>query len=88
MLRAAAVDPVCGMSVNPQSASGTATYQNQAYYFCSAGCRGKFVAHPEQYTGPGQPAAKEGMAQGVAAAVARRSRPPMHAWLRSIRSAE
>src|SRR5580658_7698091 len=35
----AALDPVCGMRVDPEHAAGTSTYQGQSYYFCSAGCR-------------------------------------------------
>ena len=45
---AAMKDPVCGMAVTPASPHrhkiGDATY-----YFCSAGCRTKFIANPAQY---------------------------------------
>ena len=48
---ASAVDPVCGMTVDPSSAL---THQagGQHYYFCSAGCRDKFAANPTQYLKP------------------------------------
>ncbi len=40
------VDPVCGMSVDPQSAAGHASYAGQDHAFCSTGCRDVFVADP------------------------------------------
>ena len=45
----AATDPVCGMTVNPHTAQHRAEYHGHPYYFCSAGCRAKFVAGPEKY---------------------------------------
>jgi Cu+-exporting ATPase len=47
-----AKDPVCGMDVDPHKAKHTATYQGRPYYFCSAGCRAKFVDAPERYLAP------------------------------------
>ena len=44
-----AIDPVCGMTVEPASAAATAVHEGKTYYFCSAGCRDKFVADPEKY---------------------------------------
>jgi uncharacterized membrane protein YraQ (UPF0718 family)/YHS domain-containing protein len=44
-----AIDPVCGMTVDPAMATETATHTGTTYYFCSAGCRKEFEAHPEQY---------------------------------------
>src|SRR5882724_7359555 len=49
-IAATAVDPICGMKVNPHTAQHRAAYGEQTYYFCSAGCREKFIAAPEQYT--------------------------------------
>ncbi len=46
---AAAMDPVCGMSVDPHTARHRAEHEGRTYYFCSAGCRAKFVAGPETY---------------------------------------
>ena len=34
-----AVDPVCGMTVDPHTAKHRAEHQGHTYYFCSAGCR-------------------------------------------------
>jgi heavy metal translocating P-type ATPase len=42
-------DPACGMDVDPQSAKHTAEHDGEPYYFCSAGCRTKFVAEPLKY---------------------------------------
>jgi Cu+-exporting ATPase len=42
-------DPVCGMSVDPHKAKHTAEHGGRTYYFCSAGCRTKFLADPARY---------------------------------------
>jgi Cu+-exporting ATPase len=42
-------DPVCGMSVDPATAKHKAEHAGATYYFCSAGCRGKFVADPGRF---------------------------------------
>lgn len=42
-------DPVCGMQVEPEKATGSSEYQGQTYYFCSKGCKAKFDANPSQY---------------------------------------
>jgi putative ABC transport system ATP-binding protein len=44
-----AVDPVCGMSVDQDSAPAQATYEGQTYYFCARGCRDEFLETPGQY---------------------------------------
>jgi YHS domain-containing protein len=44
-----AKDPVCGMTVDEQSAAGTSEYQGQTYYFCSNGCKAAFDKEPEKY---------------------------------------
>jgi len=51
---AAAKDPVCGMSVDPGTARHSAEHQGTTYYFCSGGCRQKFLADPESYLAPPQ----------------------------------
>jgi P-type Cu+ transporter len=50
-----AKDPVCGMSVDPATAKHQAEHAGATYYFCSAGCRGKFVAEPAKYLAPATP---------------------------------
>ncbi len=42
-------DPVCLMELNPRRAAAMATHRGQAYYFCSAGCRDKFLVQPELF---------------------------------------
>ena len=42
-------DPVCGMIVDPLTAKHRAEHAGRAYHFCSAGCRGKFIAAPNSY---------------------------------------
>ncbi len=43
------VDPVCGMTVDPATAKHKAAHKGHDYYFCSAGCKTKFVADPAKY---------------------------------------
>jgi Cu+-exporting ATPase len=44
-----AIDPVCGMQVDPAKAAGTSEYQGKTYYFCAKSCKTKFDANPSQY---------------------------------------
>ncbi|MCE9561114.1 MAG: cadmium-translocating P-type ATPase [Planctomycetes bacterium] len=44
-----AVDPVCGMTVDPATAAGSTTHNGTTYHFCSKHCLAKFSASPEQY---------------------------------------
>jgi Cu+-exporting ATPase len=48
---AGVIDPVCGMTVDPHTSPHRADYGGHPYYFCSAGCRAKFVADPQRYLG-------------------------------------
>ncbi len=50
-----ATDPVCGMTVDEQTAAGMSVYQGQPYYFCSPACRRAFEADPTAYAQPGGP---------------------------------
>ena len=45
----AATDPVCGMQIDPAKTPHHHVHDGRTYYFCSAGCRSKFVADPEKY---------------------------------------
>jgi Cu+-exporting ATPase len=49
-----AIDPVCGMSVDPHTTTLRAEHAGRTYYFCSAGCRAKFIANPAKYLDPAQ----------------------------------
>jgi P-type Cu+ transporter len=44
-----ATDLVCGMTVDPRTAKHRAEHEGHPYYFCSAGCRVKFLADPGKY---------------------------------------
>jgi P-type Cu+ transporter len=44
-----AQDPVCGMLVDAATAKHKAEHLGANYYFCSAGCRAKFVAEPARF---------------------------------------
>lgn len=48
-----AVDPVCGMKVDPQAPrGGTFHYKGQDYFFCSDRCRTRFSDAPESFLAP------------------------------------
>ncbi len=58
--RARVKDPVCGMMVDPERIEHRADHGGQTFHFCSARCREKFVAAPEEYLKPeAKPAAPE-----------------------------
>lgn len=52
-------DPVCGMTVDPETARHRASHAGRTYFFCSDNCRGKFEAQPAAYlaeeAAPSQP---------------------------------
>jgi P-type Cu+ transporter len=50
-----ALDPVCGMYVDPAKARGSADYKGKTYYFCSPRCVERFNAEPEKYLAPKPP---------------------------------
>ena len=43
------IDPVCGMKVDPATSPHRYTHEGRSYFFCSAGCRNKFMADPGKY---------------------------------------
>ncbi len=49
------VDPVCGMTVDPETSSHRSEHDGQTYYFCCGGCQTKFEADPESYLTPAAP---------------------------------
>jgi Cu+-exporting ATPase len=49
------VDPVCGMTIAPEDATGHAGYQGKTYYFCNPSCEERFRAAPEDYVEGGRP---------------------------------
>jgi Cu+-exporting ATPase len=57
------IDPVCGMTVNPETAKGGShEHAGTRYYFCCPGCRTKFAADP---TGWLEKAAARAAAKGA-----------------------
>ena len=44
--RPEAIDPVCGMSVEPGISEYVSEYRGETYYFCCAGCQQEFDLHP------------------------------------------
>jgi Cu+-exporting ATPase len=44
-----AIDPVCGMSVDPATAEHRSVHDGKTYYFCSAGCKTNFDKDPAKY---------------------------------------
>jgi Cu+-exporting ATPase len=57
--KAAIKDPVCGMSVDPATASKF-EYKGTTYHFCCKDCLDKFKANPEKFLSKkAEPPAKE-----------------------------
>ncbi|HWA74606.1 MAG TPA: heavy metal translocating P-type ATPase [Polyangiaceae bacterium] len=53
-------DPVCGMTVNPETAKGGSfVHQGTTYYFCNPRCREKFRAEPSRYLAKPEPVAQD-----------------------------
>jgi Cu+-exporting ATPase len=52
-----AIDPVCGMRVDPAKSPHRAEHHGAAFHFCCAGCREKFIADPDRYLASKQPPA-------------------------------
>jgi Cu+-exporting ATPase len=44
-----AKDPVCGMMIDPSTAAGSTTFEDQEIYFCAEECRKEFEADPGRY---------------------------------------
>jgi YHS domain-containing protein len=49
---AMAIDPVCGMEVDTDTARNTFEYQGTRYFFCGKGCRLDFEEDPQKYLAP------------------------------------
>jgi len=61
-----AVDPVCGMTVDPKEAAGQSTHEGKTYYFCNLACKKRFDAAPGKFL----------QAEGEAEAEAEEEPPP------------
>ena len=42
-------DPVCGMLVKTDEASGSTEYQGKHYFFCAVACKETFDRNPQRY---------------------------------------
>ena len=69
-----AIDPVCGMTVDPHTTPHRHTHKGRPYYFCSSGCRTKFAADPAS----SMPAAAEPVPEGTIYTC------PMHPEIRQV----
>ena len=81
---AKAIDPVCGMSVDPATSQHRFDHAGTTYYFCCAGCRTKFAADPDgilakaakPFVLPAKPAAKTASTHQLRGAVRMLRRQP------------
>jgi len=71
-------DPVCGMMVDPHTTQHKAEHAGRPYYFCSAGCREKFLVEPTRYLDPASADEAEPVPEGTIYTC------PMHPEVRQI----
>jgi YHS domain-containing protein len=45
-----AIDPICNMEVDENSAKYKTEYKGKTYYFCAPGCKKTFENNPTKYT--------------------------------------
>ncbi|HET9314667.1 MAG TPA: heavy metal translocating P-type ATPase [Vicinamibacteria bacterium] len=50
-----AIDPVCGMTVDPATTPYRTEHGGKTVYFCAASCKARFEADPDRYTSPAPP---------------------------------
>jgi Cu+-exporting ATPase len=60
-----ALDPVCGMTVDPAKAAGSYAHVGTTYYFCSQHCLKSFRADPAKYLAPAAPKAEQAAPHGT-----------------------
>ena len=78
-----AVDPVCGMTVDPSEAAGSYEYKGQTYYFCRTNCLSRFQEDPERFLKKREPIVSQPVAiqrapKAPMAPVAKTHTCPMH----------
>jgi len=44
-----AIDPICKMQVDENTATHKTEYKGKTYYFCAPGCKASFEENPEKY---------------------------------------
>jgi Cu+-exporting ATPase len=72
------VDPVCGMTVDPETGQHRADYRGNTYHFCSASCRTKFESAPQQYLDRSKGAQQAAVPEGAIYTC------PMHPLIRQV----
>jgi Cu+-exporting ATPase len=75
---AQAIDPVCGMTIDPHKTAHQHVHQGRTYYFCSAGCMRKFAAEPQKYLKPRPAEAERPVPAGTIYTC------PMHPQIRQV----
>ena len=45
-----AIDPICNMEVDENSAKHKTEHKGKTYYFCAPGCKKTFENNPKKYT--------------------------------------
>jgi YHS domain-containing protein len=48
-IRKMAIDPICKMDVDANTAKWKSTYKGKEYYFCAPGCKKAFDKSPDKY---------------------------------------
>jgi P-type Cu+ transporter len=43
------LDPVCGMTIDPQDSVGSLEFEGRTYHFCAASCQQAFGASPTEF---------------------------------------
>jgi P-type Cu+ transporter len=57
-------DPVCGMTVDPETSKHRFEYRGETFHFCSSGCRTKFTANPQKYLDRSKPQENASVPEG------------------------
>ena len=52
VIQSGVIDPVCGMTVDPNNAAGSYEYNGKTYYFCATHCLHRFQKDPESFLSP------------------------------------
>ena len=50
-MSATAIDPICKMTVEIETAPAKGEYKGQMYYFCMQGCHDRFFSDSERFLG-------------------------------------
>jgi Cu+-exporting ATPase len=61
----AVLDPVCGMTVDPETSKHRLTHRGDTFHFCSAGCRTRFAGDPAKYLDKSKPQVSAPVPEGT-----------------------